>query len=415
MTTRSSSSSSSNINTDPMLSMLVNDTYNNINNNINNNHNNNSTSQLPAATHRVSDPPPSSTRLRIYSSNNSTIESASSPSNLVELEVKGFTPDYAKRVLDLLDLIIKEQLFQLRDRGYLSANIASNTNTNVNTNESRHATAAAAAAAPAVAAVTHVSDVGGGIVLQSNSCNSANNSRSNSKDISNVDSIGDLLSFDDPSTTTAPSTRTGSASSSTITAPTCINPNSSAAAAAAAAPVADINPFSGEQIIPVPESEQLREIREARWGEGSVPFHEKLAAMKLREGKEAAGAAVEGEEDGDDLLRAQEEAENSGGVSNAQLWKDVISETHQAAAAVAKEEEEEEEANGPSVVQPAQQQHQEGEEVLCGKSTSKFMSLLGESAAEVARKVTTISAALPTTTTTGSPAVDENLDMEELD
>jgi len=191
-----------------------------------------------------------------------------------------------------------------------------------------------------------------------------------------------------------------------------------AAAAAAAAPVADINPFSGEQIIPVPESEQLREIREARWGEGSVPFHEKLAAMKLREGKEAAGAAVEGEEDGDDLLRAQEEAENSGGVSNAQLWKDVISETHQAAAAVAKEEEEEEEeeeANGPSVVQPAQQQHQEGEEVLCGKSTSKFMSLLGESAAEVARKVTTISAALPTTTTTGSPAVDENLDMEELD
>ena len=41
-------------------------------------------------------------------------------------------------------------------------------------------------------------------------------------------------------------------------------------------PVVEINPFSGEAIVPVPESEEVREAREQRWGDGSVPFHQQM-------------------------------------------------------------------------------------------------------------------------------------------
>lgn len=40
----------------------------------------------------------------------------------------------------------------------------------------------------------------------------------------------------------------------------------------------DINPFSGEEIIPVPETESLTQAREARWGKGSVPFSDRINA-----------------------------------------------------------------------------------------------------------------------------------------
>ena len=47
-------------------------------------------------------------------------------------------------------------------------------------------------------------------------------------------------------------------------------------ASPSSSPVVEVNPFSGESIVPVPESDEVREAREQRWGEGSVPFHQQM-------------------------------------------------------------------------------------------------------------------------------------------
>ena len=41
-------------------------------------------------------------------------------------------------------------------------------------------------------------------------------------------------------------------------------------------PAVEVNPFSGEAIVSVPESDEVRLAREQRWGEGSIPFHQQM-------------------------------------------------------------------------------------------------------------------------------------------
>ena len=41
-------------------------------------------------------------------------------------------------------------------------------------------------------------------------------------------------------------------------------------------PAVEVNPFSGEAIVSVPESDEVRLAREQRWSEGSAPFHQKM-------------------------------------------------------------------------------------------------------------------------------------------
>ena len=56
-------------------------------------------------------------------------------------------------------------------------------------------------------------------------------------------------------------------------------------------PVVEVNPFSGEAIVPVPESDEVRVAREQRWGEGSVPFHQQMQHKATASAAAAAAAA----------------------------------------------------------------------------------------------------------------------------
>ena len=154
---------------------------------------------------------------------------------------------------------------------------------------------------------------------------------------------------------------------------------------------AEINPFSGEKIIPVPETESLRLAREARWGASSVPFSERYAAQ------------VSATNTGDDDLSAEEAQQRIDSVtSNAELWKDVYATTSVASV----------ETTAPGVVpavKPAAPDAavQEADVVsevaeVEVKKASKFMSLLTEAQQEVAAQP------VPEIAASG-------LDMEELD
>eukprot|EP01032_Pedospumella_encystans_P007895 gene7895-9412_t len=152
-----------------------------------------------------------------------------------------------------------------------------------------------------------------------------------------------------------------------------------------------INPFSGERIIPVPESESVRLAREARWGPNSVPFSERYAAQV---GDKSA-------EDANEISAEEAQQRLESVTSNAELWKDVYSATASVASV---------ETTAPSVlpvVAPvdsvaAQDANLEGTPAPEVKKASKFMSLLSEAQQEVAAQP------VP------EIAVSE-VDMEELD
>lgn len=90
----------------------------------------------------------------------------------------------------------------------------------------------------------------------------------------------------------------------------------------------EINPFSGEAIIPVPENPALRATREARWGPSSVPFSERYAAQMSASNTDyavpppappARDVDVEGE---------------AAEPSNEDLWKQVTAASHRETATV---------------------------------------------------------------------------------
>ena len=60
-------------------------------------------------------------------------------------------------------------------------------------------------------------------------------------------------------------------------------------------PAVEVNPFSGEAIVPVPESDEVRLAREQRWGEGSVPFYQQMQ-NKAEADADAATVETEGTE-----------------------------------------------------------------------------------------------------------------------
>lgn len=73
----------------------------------------------------------------------------------------------------------------------------------------------------------------------------------------------------------------------------------------------EINPFSGEEIIPVPESECLRDAREARWGVNTPKFDDRLAQSKLNNSRTS------------DCNEKEIAMLDNEGRSNKELWNEI--------------------------------------------------------------------------------------------
>jgi dynein assembly factor 1, axonemal len=181
--------------------------------------------------------------------------------------------------------------------------------------------------------------------------------------------------------------------------------------------IEEINPFSGERILAVPESQELRAAREARWGPNSVPFD---VRMQQQQQQQRSGEVSTAKEVEDELLAADAAAALP--ASNADLWKDVYA---RAAAGGAPAEAT---VNSKTVVPgegggegegsdesaaPVDEHKEAGAAPEAGEGegegakkekTSKFMSLLGEASREVAQQAVT-----------ANMAVWASVDVEELD
>jgi len=83
----------------------------------------------------------------------------------------------------------------------------------------------------------------------------------------------------------------------------------------AGAELDEINPFSGEKIIHVPESEELRLAREARWNAATAPVNSSI----LKQQQEAATAEVAS-------AVVSEDVDVMSGASNMELWKSIYRE-----------------------------------------------------------------------------------------
>lgn len=156
----------------------------------------------------------------------------------------------------------------------------------------------------------------------------------------------------------------------------------------------DLNPFTGEKIVHVPESEELRLAREARWGASSVPFNVRYEEQLRGSQSEKAGAATtatSAHSTGSTHMTIEEVDD----TSNAEMWKDVYEKT--GAVHVGSDGDAHTEATAPAVAPAA-------------KAPSKFMSMLSQASHEVAKEAVTIR----------SHAQEEAaeaaiMDMEELD
>lgn len=168
--------------------------------------------------------------------------------------------------------------------------------------------------------------------------------------------------------------------------------------------VEDVNPFTGEKIIPVPESEELRIAREARWGASSVPFsvryEEQLRGAGYQAGQpqkapqttsapaqreiSTESAADNADVDTSSAMRLEiEEVMEVVEESNTDLWKDVYAKSGVATGSAGNNDE-----NATHVA----------------AKSSKFMSMLSQASQEVAQ------AAVPVNVVSAAA-----VDMEELD
>ena len=168
--------------------------------------------------------------------------------------------------------------------------------------------------------------------------------------------------------------------------------------------IGEINPFSGERIVPVPESEALRTAREARWGASSVPFSERYAAQIS-----AQQPATELEGDLEEPVQA----------SNEELWREVSAASAVVAPAVAATsgneavkieitEEEEDAVEGGMNEESGSTVDVAAVPVpAAAASKGKFMSLLSEASQEVAQETAA--------TSVQQVEDDQCVNMEELD
>jgi len=187
----------------------------------------------------------------------------------------------------------------------------------------------------------------------------------------------------------------------------------------------EINPFSGEKIIHVPESEELRLTREARWNAPSLK-HQQAAAVaeEVNFGSPLYTPILSDDKSKDvDVM---------GGTSNLDLWKSIYQEaangqTSQTAASLIASSNRQGivDLEGEGTVEEKADDHAVAECIagnhiasasahsmsMLPEKKSKFMSLLTESIQEVASS----SSSFVVHSTTATNASTMGLDMEELD
>lgn len=184
----------------------------------------------------------------------------------------------------------------------------------------------------------------------------------------------------------------------------------------------EVNPFSGEKIIHVPESEELRLAREARWNAPPPPL---VSSSLLKQQQEAATAEVASTVVSEDV-----DVDVMSGASNIELWKSIYREAMNAPTVEQPTVEQqlgivEEKATADSHAVDENHHHHlsiAAAAAATSQSTiqqlsekkSKFMSLLTESIEEVSSVSTVVNNHHPTTTTTTAASA-KNHDMEELD
>ena len=182
----------------------------------------------------------------------------------------------------------------------------------------------------------------------------------------------------------------------------------------AGAELDEVNPFSGEKIIHVPESEELRLARETRW---NAPLPPVSSSLLLKQQQEAAIATAEVAS-----TVVSEDVDVMSGASNIELWKSIyreamneptveqqlgIIEEKATADSHAVDENHHHLSTTTTTTAAAASTSQSTIQQLSEKK-SKFMSLLTESIEEVSL----VNNHHPTTTTAAST---KNHDMEELD
>lgn len=154
----------------------------------------------------------------------------------------------------------------------------------------------------------------------------------------------------------------------------------------------EVNPFSGEEIINVPESESLRAAREARWGTNAPTFDERIAS---KQSKMNASNGCDGEES----LGVDKEEK-----SNKDLWSEVYDKTSSSSSSSSAPQVQGQEERVVELVDPvetetetetdidrdddeaAQEMKRSEPVVQAGGSGSTFMSLLTGASAEVAKE-----------------------------
>lgn len=140
----------------------------------------------------------------------------------------------------------------------------------------------------------------------------------------------------------------------------------------------EINPHSGERIIHVPESEELRKVRESRWGPDRVPFEQRMKQQTTSTGR--------------DEIAADQPVDEEQIKSNNDLWAEV----HDLSGGILEHKTADGEESTPD-------EASEGVPV----KTGKFSSLLAEAAQEAATEVKTI--------TSSQIEIIDGTDLEELD
>ena len=188
----------------------------------------------------------------------------------------------------------------------------------------------------------------------------------------------------------------------------------------------EVNPFSGEKIIHVPESEELRLAREARWNAPPPPVSSS-SSLLLKQQQEAAIATAEVAS-----TVVSEDVDVMNGASNIELWKSIYREAMNAPTVEQQLGIVEEKATADSHAVDENHHHLSTTTTAAAAAStsqstiqqlsekkSKFMSLLTESIEEVSlvnnhhHPITTT--ATTTTKTTTTAASTKNHDMEELD
>lgn len=153
-----------------------------------------------------------------------------------------------------------------------------------------------------------------------------------------------------------------------------------------------VNPFSGEAIVDVPESDYVREVREKRWGKDSTSFSQQKAQQQVglvaEAGDEAAG------DPSDAAPKEHDDAATAATATAAPATAATATTKPAGWIKLAIQEEEEEDDNDADAGAPAVEVKEDSSPLAASsgarKATGKFNTLLQEAAAEVASEVKTM-------------------------